>query len=96
MIEWLINFSYIYFSYEVEFSKPKLVKPIPEGTVKVFFSILEETPGAEPEIEFNFENESLKHRVGNTMRNNRYEVSVSLLDAFYIYFLNYSHGSIMS
>ena len=27
--------------YEVEFSKPKQTKPIPEGTVKVFFSVME-------------------------------------------------------
>ena len=26
------------------------------------------------DVEFNFENESLKHRIGNTMRNNMYEV----------------------
>ena len=58
--------------YEVEFSIPKQVKPIPEGTVKVFFSVMEVAEG-EPEIEFNFENESLKHRPGNTMRANMYE-----------------------
>jgi len=58
--------------YEVEFSKPKLVKPIPEGTVKVFFSVMEVENG-EHEVEFNFENESLKHRAGNSMRGNMYE-----------------------
>ena len=26
------------------------------------------------DVEFNFENESLKHRIGNTMRGNMYEV----------------------
>jgi hypothetical protein len=62
----------IFSSYEVEFSKPKKTRPIPEGTVKVFFSILEGDNG-EHDIEFNFENESLKHRVGNTMRANMYE-----------------------
>ena len=61
-------------SYEVEFSKPKNMKPIPEGTVKVYFSIIEAEDG-NLEVEFNFENESLKHRVGNTMRGNMYEVS---------------------
>lgn len=66
-----------WYSYEVEFSKPKNMKPIPEGTVKVYFSIIE-AEGGENEIEFNFENESLKHRVGNTMRNNMYEVSVHI------------------
>lgn len=63
------------YSYEVEFSKPKNMKPIPEGTVKVFFYVIE-VEGGDNEIVFNFENESLKHRPGNTMRNNRYEVSI--------------------
>lgn len=58
--------------YEVEFSKPKEQKPIPEGTVKVYFSIIEAEAGAF-EVEFNFENESLKHKAGNTMRGNMYE-----------------------
>lgn len=58
--------------YQVEFSIPKQIKPIPEGTVKVYFSVME-VENAEPEIEFNFENESLKHRPGNTMRANMYE-----------------------
>ena len=61
-------------SYEVEFSKPKNMKPIPEGTVKVYFSIIEAEDG-NLEVEFNFENESLKHREGNTMRTAKYEVS---------------------
>ena len=59
-------------SYEVEFSKPKNIKPIPEGTVKVYFNIIEGDDG-EQDVEFHFENESLKHRVGNTMRGNMYE-----------------------
>jgi len=50
------------------------MKPIPEGTVKVYFSIIEAEAGGH-EVEFNFENESLKHRAGNTMRGNMYEVS---------------------
>lgn len=58
--------------YEVEFSKPQIMKPIPEGTVKVYFSIIEAEAGGF-EVEFNFENESLKHRAGNTMRSNMYE-----------------------
>ena len=66
------------FSYEVEFSKPHLVKPIPEGTVKVFFSLIERSAG-DPLIEFNFENESLKHKLDNTMRTNMFEVSLSLV-----------------
>jgi hypothetical protein len=56
----------------VEFSKPKNMKPIPEGTVKVYFSVIEAEAGSH-EIEFNFENESLNHRAGNTMRSNMYE-----------------------
>lgn len=32
--------------------------------------------GVEPyEVEFNFENESLKHKLSNTMRSNMFEVS---------------------
>ena len=58
--------------YEVEFSKPKNIKPIPDGTVKVFFNIFQ---GMEElyEVEFNFENESLIHKKGSTMRANMYE-----------------------
>lgn len=66
---------YIFFSYEVEFSLPKNHKPIPEGTVKVYFSIIEAEAEAY-EVEFNFENESLKHKKGNTMRADMYEVSI--------------------
>ena len=55
-------------------------KPIPEGTVKVFFDIIfnEDAPAhMDPyEVEFNFENESLKHKLNNTMRKNMFEVSV--------------------
>jgi hypothetical protein len=63
------------YSYEVEFSKPNPTKPIPEGTVKVYFQIIEKSNG-EHIIEFNFENESLKHRLDNTMRTNMFEVSI--------------------
>ena len=52
------------------------MKPIPEGTVMVYFSIIEAEAG-NYEVEFNFENESLKHKKGNTMRGNMYEVSIS-------------------
>jgi hypothetical protein len=58
--------------YQVEFSKPKNVKPIPEGTVQVYFNIIE-TYNGDTEVEFHFENESLKHKIGNTMRGNMYE-----------------------
>lgn len=60
--------------YEVEFSKPKNMKPIPEGTVKVFFTVMETADGG-TDVEFNFECESLKHKEGNTMRTAKYEVS---------------------
>ena len=65
--------------YEVEFSKPHATKPIPEGTVKVFFNIIqlqsEDGDDNGYEVEFNFENESLKHKLSNTMRKNMFEVS---------------------
>ncbi len=63
--------------YEVEFSKPLQTKPIPEGTVKVYFNLiqLQNENGDESgyEVEFNFENESLKHKLNNTMRKNMFE-----------------------
>jgi len=58
--------------YEVEFSKPLNIKPIPEGTVKVFFTVMETADGG-TDVEFNFENESLKHKEGNSMRAYMYE-----------------------
>ena len=69
--------------YQVEFSKPHQTKPIPEGTVKVYFSFIQldqESADSESgyEIEFNFENESLKHKLNNTMRKNMFEVSSPL------------------
>lgn len=48
------------------------MKPIPEGTVKVYFSVIEAEAGSH-EVVFNFENESLKHKAGNSMRSNMYE-----------------------
>jgi hypothetical protein len=48
------------------------MKPIPEGTVKVYFSVIEAEAGSH-EVIFNFENESLKHKADNTMRSNMYE-----------------------
>jgi hypothetical protein len=62
----------------VEFSKPHQLKPIPVGTVKVFFSIIEKA-NLELIVEFNFENESLKHKLDSTMRTNMIEVSKSTL-----------------
>ena len=70
------------FSYEVEFSKPLQTKPIPEGTVKVYFDVISIDEPGQPkrhEVEFNFENESLKHKYGNTMRKNMFEVSRGFL-----------------
>ena len=54
--------------YYVEFSKPDKLRPIPEGTVKVFFDITMGDSADDYDIEFNFENESLKHRMDSTMR----------------------------
>lgn len=64
--------------YEVEFSKPKNMKPIPEGTVKVFFTVMETADGG-TDVEFNFENESLKHKEGNTMRTAKYEAWIDFV-----------------
>lgn len=60
------------FVFEVEFSKPTDTKPITVGTVKCFFTVIDNGDG-DHELEFNFENESLQHKVGNTMRNTMYE-----------------------
>lgn len=68
-----LTFIFVYFRYEVEFSKPKETKPIPEGTVKVYFNVIEGLDSESHEVEFNFENESLKHKKGHTMRSNMYE-----------------------
>jgi Ca2+-binding EF-hand superfamily protein len=63
--------------YLVEFSKPHQTKPIPEGTVKVYFSLIQMQSDSGDdsgyEVEFNFENESLKHKLANTMRKNMFE-----------------------
>ena len=48
------------------------MKPIPEGTVKVFFALIELADG-QTAVEFNFENESLRHQLDNTMRTNMFE-----------------------
>ena len=64
------------FSFEVEFSKPIQTKPISEGTVKVYFDVIALEEGTKSyEVEFNFENESLKHKLGSSMRINMFEVS---------------------
>ena len=55
------------------------MQPIPTGTVKVFFDVIvldDPEEGQLPyEIEFNFENESLKHKLDNTMRKDMLEVT---------------------
>ena len=61
--------------YWVEFSKPRMDKPIPEGTVKVFFYIITNDENDDFEIEFRFENESLTHSLNRTMRTNMFQVS---------------------
>ena len=65
--------------YYVEFSKPDKVKPIPEGTVKVFFDITVGETVEEYDIDFNFENESLRHRIDSTMRQDMFQVSLPCL-----------------
>ena len=60
------------YSFKVEFSKPRNNHPIPAGTVLVFFYVYEDDK-AETVVEFNFENESLRHRIGQSMRGNMYE-----------------------
>ena len=52
--------------------------------MKVYFTVME-TADNGVDVEFNFENESLKHREGNTMRTAKYEVS--LANAFYLTYL---------
>ena len=59
----------------MEFSKPDKLRPIPEGTVKVYFDITIGDGPDEYDIEFNFENESLKHRPDSTMRDAKFQVS---------------------
>jgi len=51
-------------------------KPIPEGTVKVIFYIIQGDDD-DYEVEFNFENESLRHSPDKTMRSNMYQVGIS-------------------
>lgn len=67
--------------YEVEFSMPKQAMPIPGATVKVIFSVIdgsktenEEHAAERFQFEFNFENESLIHKLdASTMRTNMFE-----------------------
>ena len=66
-------------SYWVEFSKPRQEKPIPEGTVKVDFFIVQIPESEEFFVEFKFENESLVHSLNKTMRTNMFQVSPALL-----------------
>jgi len=60
--------------YEVEFSTPKNTKPITEGIVKCFFFITDLGEG-EHDMDFNFENESLRHKIDKSMRSDLYGVS---------------------
>jgi len=60
------------FKYIAEFSKPTSSKPVPEATVKVYFTV---TFGNDsPTIEYIFENENLKHRPDLTLRTAQMEV----------------------
>lgn len=54
------------FKYTVEFSKPTYSQPVPSVTVKVHFTIPYHCNNSE--ITFTFENESLRHRPGHTLR----------------------------
>ena len=76
------------YQYEVEFSMPKNIMPIPGATVKVYFSLidLEELKPMDIgedtrfEYEFNFENESLIHKLdSSTMRTNMFESWINKL-----------------
>lgn len=75
--------------YSVEFSKPSKQKPIPEGTVKVLFDIIQ-MDNEEYEVEFNFENESLKHKMDNTMRTNMFQVCLDFSASFSLAVTNLS------
>ena len=55
--------THMLYRYFVEFSKPTKEKPIPEGIVNVYFDIIQ-GDGDDYEIEFSFESESLKHKLG--------------------------------
>jgi len=46
--------------------------------VKVYFTVME-TADNGVDVEFNFENESLKHREGNTMRTAKYEAWIDFV-----------------
>jgi hypothetical protein len=74
--------------YEVEFSKPHQTKPIPEGTVKVYFDLvqLQNESGEDSgyEVAFTFENESLEHHLNSTMRKNMFEVSLAPLNIRFV------------
>lgn len=81
--------------YYVEFSKPDKLRPIPEGTVKVFFDITMGDSADDYDIEFNFENESLKHRMDSTMREDMFQVSQHALipaKSHYLYFYHIRVG----
>jgi len=68
-------------NYSVTFSRPAKSKAVAEGTVKVYFYIVEKTEeditaeddGLPYKIEFNFESESLRHTMDKTMRKNMFE-----------------------
>jgi Ca2+-binding EF-hand superfamily protein len=67
--------------FRVEFSRPHKTKPIPEATVKVDFYVIDKAGKDVPEpkqdedysVEFNFENESLRHTLHQTMRKTTFE-----------------------
>ena len=63
-----------HWTYQVEFSIPLIKKPIPSGTTKCFFTIVDNYLNEKPnDLIFNFENESLRHKLDSTMRTNMFE-----------------------
>lgn len=52
------------------FSQPTPSKPIPTAVVKVFFNVPDLTDPSEKSLSFRFENDSLIHLVGRTIRLN--------------------------
>ena len=63
-----------HWTYQVEFSIPLIQKPIPSGTTQCSFTIVDNYLNENPnDLIFNFQNESLRHKLDNTMRTNMFE-----------------------
>mmetsp|Transcript_13562 Transcript_13562/g.25582 ORF Transcript_13562/g.25582 Transcript_13562/m.25582 type:complete len:522 (-) Transcript_13562:2647-4212(-) len=61
------------YHFSVEFSKPTALKPVPEASVKVHFNI-DFRNQQQPDVKFQFENESLQHRPERTLRMSQFEL----------------------